>query len=138
MFTTQCKRDYDNDFSQLIQLFNQEGAGEPHFSPALDVKETKDAYIVQADLPGVDKQDIKVSVEEGVLTLSGSRKAEHQEENADKTWRRVERRWGAFERSLRLGRGVDPSKVAAEYKDGVLSITVPKSESALPRVVEVL
>lgn len=138
MFTTTCKRDYDNDFSQLFQLFGQEGAGQPQFSPALDVQETKNAYTVQADLPGLDRQDIKVSVEEGVLTLSGSRKAQHQEENADKTWRRVERRWGSFERSLRLGRGVDPSKVAAEYKDGVLSITVPKSESALPRVVEVL
>lgn len=126
-----------NDFDQLFQLLDGEAAGRADFAPALDVKETKDAYTVLADLPGLDKKDIQVSVEEGVLTVSGSRKAEHQEESQDRTWHRVERRWGSFERSLKLGEGVDASKVAAEYKDGVLSITVQKKESALPRKIEV-
>ncbi|HTA16985.1 MAG TPA: Hsp20/alpha crystallin family protein [bacterium] len=130
-------RDSRTGFEQLFRLLDGEAVGRAGFSPALDVKETKDAYTVLADLPGLEKKDIEVSVEEGVLTVSGSRKAEHQEEAQDKTWHRVERRWGGFERSLKLGEGVDASKVAAEYKDGVLTITVQKKESALPRKIEV-
>jgi HSP20 family protein len=131
-------RNSDSGFDQLLRLLDGETvAGSADFAPALDVRETKDAYTVQVDLPGVDKKDIQVKVEEGVLTVAGSRKAEHQEEAQDKTWHRVERRWGSFERSLRLGEGADAANVAAEYKDGVLSVTVPKKESAQPRQIEV-
>jgi HSP20 family protein len=131
-------RRFDRDFDQLFQLFN----GEPFesnadYAPSLDVKETKDAYMVQADLPGVNKKDIQVRVENGILTLAGSRKAEHEEESRDKTWHRVERSWGSYTRAVRLGDGVDAAKVSAEYKDGVLTVTVPKKEETLGRIVEV-
>ncbi|HTB22246.1 MAG TPA: Hsp20/alpha crystallin family protein [bacterium] len=125
----------------FLRLFNEHARGGlAEFSPSLDVKEGKDAYTVQADLPGVERKDIAVSVEDGVLSVSGSRKAEHQAESpkdAEQSWLRVERSWGSFERRLNLGDGVDLEKVAAEYKDGVLTITVPKKESAQPRQVEV-
>jgi HSP20 family protein len=125
----------------FLRLFNEQGgAGLSEFSPSLDVKESKDAYTVQADLPGMERKDITVSVEDGVLSVSGSRKAEHQTESpkdAEESWLRVERRWGSFERRLNLGDGVDLGKVSAEYKDGVLTVTVPKKESAQPRQVEV-
>jgi HSP20 family protein len=107
------------------------------FAPSLDVQESKDAYTVQADLPGVDKKDIQVQLDEGTLTVSGTRKAEHQDGAQDRTWHRVERSWGSYQRSLRLGEGVDAAKISAAYADGVLTITVPKKDSALPRQVEV-
>jgi len=150
MFQMPCKREsnsaaasdtwqrFDGDFQQLFQLFNGDSsAARTDYSPSLDVKEEKDAYTVHIDLPGVDKSSIQVKVTEGILSVSGSRKAEHEEESAEKTWHRIERRSGSFERSLRLGNGVDANKVAAEYKDGVLKVTVPKKESSQAHVVEV-
>lgn len=127
-----------NEFGQgvgsLLRFFDAPEAG---YSPALDVKETGDAYTVQVDLPGLDRKDLQVRVEDGVLSVRGERKAEHQEEAKERSWLRVERAWGSFERHLRLGEGVDPERVAAEYKDGVLTVTVPKKAGAQPRVVEV-
>lgn len=129
---------FNEDLNRVFQLFNggtrQDRTDE---APALDVRETRDAYVVEADLPGMEKKDIQVRVEEGVLTLAGTRTAEHQVETKEGTWHRVERSWGAFERALSLGQGVDAARVSAEYKDGVLTVTVPKKESALPRQVEV-
>ncbi len=124
----------DGALSTLERLFDPEEGG---FIPSLDVKETPTEYTVSADLPGLDRKDLQVRVEEGVLVISGERKAEHQEEAKDRTWLRVERSWGSFERRLRLGDGVDPDKVAARYQDGVLTVTVPKTAGALPRRIEV-
>jgi HSP20 family protein len=116
-----------------------DGALEPaaEYVPALDVQETAEGFTVRADLPGLDKKDIRVSLEEGVLSVSGTRKAEHEEGPAGSTWHRVERAWGSFERSLRLGETADPGKVSAEYKDGVLSVSVAKKAVASPLLVEV-
>lgn len=129
---------HDADFSQVLSVFNQGSAfSESDYAPSLDVKESAEAYTVLADLPGVDKKDIEVKVEEGLLSIAGSRKSEHEQESPDRTWHRVERSWGSFRRSLRLGEGVDPSKVSATYADGVLTVSVPKKEGSLPRTVEV-
>jgi HSP20 family protein len=127
----------EKDFAEVLQVLNNGAFTAPaHFVPVLDLRETKDAFTLQLDLPGLDKKNIQVRLAEGVLTVSGERKASHQEAGED-SWHRVERGWGSFERSVRLGDSVDEARVSAEYKDGVLEITVPKKESALPRMIEV-
>jgi HSP20 family protein len=129
-----AKREPENSLDSLFNVFFDAPAA---WTPRLDVKETDDAYVVQMDVPGIDKKDIHVTLEDGLLSVSGNRKAEHQEEGANGTWHRVERSWGSFERHLRLGDGVDADNVKAEAKDGVLTIRVPKKETAKPRVIAV-
>lgn len=111
-------------------------APEPRaFAPALNVVETEHAFTLTAELPGVSKEDVKITVEDGVLTLSGEKKQEQEEKDA--SWHRVERSYGAFERSLTLPKGVDGDKAQASYRDGVLTITLPKAEHARPRTLKI-
>ena len=102
---------------------------------ALDVIEEKDQYVLKADLPGVAKEDIRVSVENGILTIEGERKSET--EDKEKQVHRIERSYGRFTRSLNLGTSIDESKIRAVYKDGVLQLTVPKSEVAKPKSIDI-
>lgn len=125
---------YERGFDSLFNAFFDAPTA---WTPGLDVKESADEYVVQLDVPGVDKKDLSVTLEDGLLTISGSRKAEHQEEGNNGTWHRVERSWGGFERHLRLGEGVDADKVKAEAKDGVLTVRVPKREAAKPRTISI-
>ncbi|MBF0570916.1 MAG: Hsp20/alpha crystallin family protein [Candidatus Omnitrophica bacterium] len=97
--------------------------------------EEKEQYILKADLPGIKKEDIKVSVENGVLTIEGERKTEA--EHKDKHIHRFERSYGRFVRTLNLGTSVDQSKIRANYKDGVLELVVPKSEAAKPKAIDI-
>ena len=104
--------------------------------PAVDVAETDIAYQVKAELPGIRKEDLDVTVDDGVLTI----KAEHndnQEQTENGQLIRQERSYGKFVRSLRLGANVDEETIAAEYRDGVLHITLPKAKEIQPRKVEV-
>ena len=103
--------------------------------PAVDLRETEDAYVLEADLPGLKKDDIEISLVDNVLTLKGERKQE-QERNAS-GWHRFERSHGAFERAFRLARGVDGEKVAAKFENGVLKVTLPKPEQARRKQIEV-
>lgn len=103
--------------------------------PAVDVQETDNAFLVEAELPGLGKDDVNVTFEDGVLTLTGERKFE--EETEEKNYRRVERRYGSFSRSFNLGRQVDAEAVDASFKDGLLTITVPKTEAVKPRSIEI-
>jgi HSP20 family protein len=121
-------RFFDDDF--LSQL-----SAQTPWSPALDVIEEKEQYVLKADLPGVKKEDIKVSLEDNILTLEAERKAEA--ETQDKQFHRVERSHGRYQRSLNLGAQVDASKVRATYKDGVLELFVPKSEVVKPKTIDV-
>ncbi len=110
-------------------------AGGRTFLPAVDILETDGAFVVTADLPGLNKDDIDVSIEDNVLTVSGERKFEKNEDEG--TFRRVERSYGTFRRSFALPRGVDPSKVEAKFEDGVLTLNLPKSELAKSRKITV-
>ena len=104
--------------------------------PAVDVAETDTAYQVKAELPGIRKEDLDVTVDDGVLTI----KAEHndnQEQTENGQLIRQERSYGKFVRSLRLGASVDEETITAEYRDGVLHITLPKAKEVQPRKVEV-
>jgi HSP20 family protein len=103
--------------------------------PTVDISETDGEYLIKAELPEVKKEDVKVTLEDGVLTLSGERRQEKEEKHAK--YHRMERSYGSFVRSFSLPEVIDESKVKAEYKDGVLSLHLPKSEKAKPRAIEV-
>jgi HSP20 family protein len=105
------------------------------WSPALDAFEDKDKYIVSVELPGMKKEDISVSVHDGVLTVSGERKAE--KDSKDGLVHRTERYYGKFTRSVSLPATVHSEKVSAAYKDGVLTVEVPKAEEARPKTIPV-
>lgn len=104
-------------------------------TPALDVFEDKDNVLVKAELPGMKKDEIEVSLYDGTLNISGERKNESKLENAEVY--RAERFFGRFQRSVSLPTPVASDKVSAQYKDGILSITLPKTEEAKPKHIEV-
>lgn len=105
------------------------------WAPPVDIFERQDHLVIRAEIPGVQKEDMDVRIENGVLTLHGERKqdTEVKEENAH----RMERIYGSFARSFSLPTTVDASKVSATYKDGILEVTVPKAEAAKPKMVEI-
>jgi HSP20 family protein len=103
--------------------------------PAMDLVETKDHFVLRADLPGLSEEDVNIEVEDRVLTVSGERKAEHTE-NKD-GFHRVERAFGSFSRSLTLPEGVDPESVAASFDRGVLEVQIPKPEERKPRKISI-
>lgn len=105
------------------------------WTPLVDITEDEKEWVVKADLPDLKKEDVKVTVENGVLTFSGERKLEKEEKN--KKYHRVERSYGAFVRSFTLPDGTDPEKVCAEFKAGVLTVHLPKSPEAKPKAVEI-
>ena len=104
--------------------------------PAVDVAETDTAYQIKAELPGIRKEDLDVSVDDGVLTIKAQRN-DNQEQTENGQLIRQERSYGNFVRSLCLGTNVDEETITAEYCDGVLQITLPKSKEVQPRKVEV-
>jgi HSP20 family protein len=105
------------------------------FQPRIDVKETDKHFIIHAELPGLNKEDFKLSVENDSLILEGEKKYEHEEKGDE--YYRSERRYGAFKRVFRLTDAVDRNKINAEYKNGVLTITLNKTEQAKPKEIEV-
>lgn len=105
------------------------------WSPQVDIIEDEKEYLVKADLPEMKKEEIKIKVEEGLLSVSGERNAEKEEKG--KTFHRIERSYGSFERSFTLPENADGTKVSAEFKEGVLKVHLPKSASAKPKTVEV-
>jgi HSP20 family protein len=103
--------------------------------PTVDISETESEYLIKAELPEVKKEDVKVTVENGVLTLQGERRQEKEEKG--KRFHRVERSYGSFVRSFTLPESVDEGGVKAEYKDGVLALHLPKSEKVKPKAIDV-
>ena len=102
---------------------------------ALDVEEDDEGLTFKADLPGLDPKNLTIEAKGGVLTIQGERTAEKEEEN--KIYHRYERTYGSFCRSFNLPKNVDAEKIEAKYKDGVLTVKVPKVEEAKPRKIEV-
>ena len=105
------------------------------WSPALDVYEDKENFIVKAELPGMKKEDIDVSLQDGNLNISGERKSETKHEDAEVY--RAERFFGRFQRAVTLSAPVAADKVKAQYKDGVLTVTLPKTAEAKPKQIDV-
>ncbi len=129
---------YANFFDPAIfsgALINQAATNgmRKNWQPAVDLTATDHAYLLRADLPGVRFEDIDLSVEKGVLTLAGERRA--PEDDGERT--RAERRFGTFERSFMLPENADTDAIDAKYEQGVLTVTIPKKAEAQPRKIEV-
>lgn len=117
--------DFDLDFETYDTVW----------SPSVDVSEAENTYEVKAEIPGLKKEEINISVEENVLTLSGEKKQE--KESKDKNYHRIERAYGRFHRSFRLPNEVKADEIKAKYKNGVLTIEIPKTETVKPKEIAV-
>ncbi len=129
------QREMNRLFGPAMLRPGKKGNGGTFWAPAVDVIDEKDTIRVRADLPGMKKEEIEVSVDNDVLTIKGEKQEE--KEVKEKDYIRSERYCGSFHRSFTLPSGVDAQKVNANYKDGVLEITLPKREDARPKQVKV-
>ena len=105
------------------------------WAPAVDIRETDEALSLVAELPGLKREDVTITLENSVLTISGERKFE--KDTKEENYHRIERSYGSFARSFTLPNNVKPEQVQATFKDGVLTITLPKVEEAKPRKIEI-
>jgi HSP20 family protein len=132
LFST--RREIDRVFDRF---FGQADSMAGSWVPPVDVRETKDAIEVVAELPGMKPEEVEVNIENNVLTIGGEKKHEVSEGNGESEYHFVERRYGRFERSFTLPRTVDADQIGARFHDGLLTITLPKAEAAKPRRVEI-
>jgi HSP20 family protein len=113
----------------------EEGVFFADWAPPVDIQETEKEYLIKAELPGVKKEEVKVEMLDGVLSIEGERKQEKEEKG--KRFHKVERSYGTFVRQFALPTGVDATKIEAEFKEGMLNVHLPKTEVAKPKAVEV-
>jgi HSP20 family protein len=129
--------DFDRVFEGLVRPPRWvEEAQADDLVPAMDIRERENEYVVRTDLPGVKKDDIQITLENGMLTITAETRSE-KEEKEDGQVLRQERRYGKYVRSLRLGSQVDGNKLKAGYKDGVLELVLPKAEAVKPKKITV-
>ncbi|MEO8435321.1 MAG: Hsp20/alpha crystallin family protein [Pyrinomonadaceae bacterium] len=121
--------------SNLTRSFDDEGIARGAWSPNVDIYENKDHIVLEAELPGMNREDFDLSVENNVITLSGERHFEKKDDNDN--YHRVERAYGSFTRSFTLPQTVSAEGANAEYRNGVLRVTLPKREEAKARCIEV-
>jgi HSP20 family protein len=126
---------FQNRFNRLFDPFLEEALPLTNWVPACDIYETDKDIVVKAELPGLKKEEVFVSIENNVLMLRGERK--FTDEVKRENFHRVERTYGEFIRSFTLPAFVDTSKILAEFKDGILMVTLPKREEAKPKQIEV-
>lgn len=124
----------------LDQFFNDLGKRDAAdaqglLAPALDISEDKGSLRITAELPGLDRKDIAIEVKEGILTIRGEKKME--EESKDRNYHRIERRYGSFYRALALPETVDTAKIEASFKNGVLTLAMPKREESKPKTIAI-
>ncbi len=126
--------------TEVNRLFNTllggENGGElQRWSPAMDLVEADDHFLLKADLPGLDEDDVAIELRDNTLRVSGERKAEH--EQRERGWYRMERSFGQFSRSLTLPEGINADAIAATFDKGVLEVRIPKPEERKPRRIEI-
>jgi HSP20 family protein len=126
-FTREIDRVFDAFFGQTDQG--------RRWVPPMDLVEAEDHFVLKADLPGLREGDVNIEVQDGTLTISGERKAEHEQH--ERGWYRIERSFGSFNRSLTLPDGVDPDRIAASFSDGVLEVRIPKPAERKPRRISI-
>jgi len=129
------QREMNRVFDSFLRGTEEEGEFGGTWRPDVDIKETPDAIILQAELPGMKKEDIKLTVHDNTLEISGEKKQEEQKK--DENYHRIERVYGKFYRSFTLPSMIDAAKINAVFKDGVLHITLPKVEQAKPKEIEI-
>ena len=133
--------DFINVHREFDRLFDQFRGGvvdENHssvFMPAVDIVERKEDYLVKLELPGVNKDDVKITIHNDVLTIQGEKKQE--KETKEDNYQRIERAYGSFRRSFTLPSSVKNEKIDATYNDGILTVMLPKAEEAKPKEIEV-
>lgn len=133
-------RELDSLSSRMNQMFpvtvrRNDDVTFADWAPAVDVQETDKEYLIKADLPEIKKDDMKIAIDDGVLSMEGERKQEKEEKG--KKFHKVERIYGKFVRRMALPSDVDEAKVTAEFKDGVLNVHLPKAANARPHSVDV-
>ena len=126
--TTSLRKEMDRLFDRFFESGWPEAPALGEWEPMVDLTEDKDVVTVKAELPGVEQKDIGVSLQNGMLTIKGEKQSEKEEK--DKRHHRMERSYGAFVRSIRLPAAVETGKVTATFKDGVVTITLPKAPEA--------
>lgn len=132
------QRFFDEDFfrpASLLARYAGENMSASEWMPPVDVHESEEAFLFTAELPGLTRDDVSITLEDNVLTLSGERKFE--EVGQDDAYRRIERSYGSFTRSFTLPHQVNQDKVEASFRDGVLTISVGKAEEAKPRKIAI-
>jgi HSP20 family protein len=133
-YTTNSIDPFQSLQETMNRFFNEPASVRP-WVPAVDIRETENELTLKADIPDMKFEDIDVRLENGILSLRGERKFDQQKQEGG--WHRVERSYGHFERVFTLPDTIDPEKVTADYKNGVLTINLPKKEIAKPRQVKV-
>jgi len=130
---------FSQEFDRLFsRLFDSDAGGRTaaqRWMPPMDLMEAEDHYVLRADLPGLAEDDVSIEVQDGTLTISGERSAEHEHERGG--WFRVERSFGRFSRSMALPQGISPDALSAEFDRGVLTVRIPKPEQRKPHRVEI-
>ena len=124
---------FDGGFFPAVSFSEESGLRD--WRPVVDIYDEDDKIVIKAEIPGVDKDKIDVDVKDGILTLTGERSYEN--EAKEENYHRRERACGRFERSFALAEGLDPDKIDADYKDGVLRIEIPKPEEKKPKKIEI-
>jgi HSP20 family protein len=133
-FQDEIKQAFDR-FFQLDEGQDESSVVTSAWAPRVDIKEEADRFVIYADLPGIDPQDVEVLMDKGILSIKGERKSEVAEQN--ERFSRVERRYGSFHRRFALPDSADPDGVAASGHNGVLEITIPKRPETTPRRIQV-
>jgi HSP20 family protein len=129
------RREMDRLWDSFLEERPRRRVEEREWLPSLDVSETKNDIVVKAEVPGMDPKDINISLSNGVLTIKGEKKHEREEKEED--YRLIERSYGAFARSIQLPVEVQSNKVNASYKNGILKVTLPKSEEAKIKEIKI-
>lgn len=119
----------------LGNVFGADQLNAKGWTPAVDIYETDHSLVFKAEIPGIDPKDLEVRVEDGTLYLKGERKYEH--EVKEESYHRVERSYGSFARTFSLPRTINTEEIKADYKDGLLTLTMPKKEEAKPKTVKI-
>ena len=126
---------FSTEFDRLFNTLFDRAEAQQRWVPAMDLVEADDHFLLRADLPGLKEEDVNIEVRDNALTVSGERKAEH--EQREKGWYRLERQFGQFSRSISLPEGVDPDGIEAAFTHGVLEVKIPKPEQRKPRRITI-
>ena len=130
----EVNRLYNDFFGGFPSMFDTE-LSRSEWTPSVDISETKDEIVVKTEVPGMNKDDIKITLQDNVLTLRGERKQEKEEKETN--FHRMERCYGSFTRSFNLPTVVQADKIKATYKDGILNVTLPKAEEVKPKQIPI-
>ena len=130
-------REIDRLFEDFTRGLDASGQTQGNLVPSIDVAETDKEIVIAAEMPGLERKDVEISLENDMLTIRGEKKVEREKEDKNKSYHLIERNYGVFYRVLQLPPGVDPSKVQATMANGVLKITIPKPARSETKKIEV-